>query len=150
MVAIAASKVKQFIKNPDKKNRAILIFGPDIGMVKENTSKLASFFSTSQSPEGDIITIDDSDLTNDPDRLSIEVNTISMFGGEKIIKFRPGSRTNPKILDEFLENKSLPAYLLVESGDLKKPRNSGKYLKNRKMLSQYHAILTMPVPSQSS
>ena len=120
MVAIAAGKVKQYIKSPDKKIRAILVYGPDTGMVKENAASLAKTFSESQTPAGDIITIDENDISNNPDRLAVEIQMISMFGGEKIVKYRPGSRANPKSIEPFLEQKDLPSYLIVEAGDLKK------------------------------
>ncbi len=120
MVAITAGKVSQFIKSPNKDTKAILIYGPDLGLVRENASKLAELFSNKDKDQGEIVTIDELDLNSSPDRLAVEIQMIPMFGGNKVVKFRPGARTNPKILEEFISNSDLPSYLIVEAGDLKK------------------------------
>lgn len=120
MVAVQAGKVRQFINKPDTNTRAILIYGPDAGMVREHASTLSKYFSKSGTEEGEIVLVDDSDSSHAPDRLAVELQMVPMFGGMKVIRFRPAARTNPKLVEELITDKNLPSYLIVEAGDLKK------------------------------
>ncbi|MGH1352865.1 MAG: DNA polymerase III subunit delta [Methyloligellaceae bacterium] len=120
MVAISAGKVRQFIKAPDKNVRAILVYGPDIGQVRENSSLLAKALSIDTEDPGEIITIDDAESGASPDRLAVELQMVPMFGGSKVVRFRPAAKTNNNQIEELTKNTNLQAYLIVEGGDLKK------------------------------
>ncbi len=120
MVAISTAKVRHFIKSPDRNVRAILIYGPDTGQVRENAANLAKTLSSQDTEPGEVITIDDAESGATPDRLAIELQMVPMFGGSKVVRFRPSAKTNFKLIEELANNSKLQAYLIVEGGDLKK------------------------------
>ena len=39
-----------------------------------------------ENPPGEIIRIEDGDLEDDPDRLAVELQTMPMFGGRKVVR----------------------------------------------------------------
>ena len=45
MVALKSSGVARFLKSPDPACRAVLVYGPDAGLVSERASALAEMFA---------------------------------------------------------------------------------------------------------
>lgn len=119
MVAIKASQANAFLTRLDTRIRAVLLYGPDAGLVSERAQKLAALLAARESPAGEIIRLDDSDLEVDPDRLGIELLTMPMFGGAKIVRAASGRRVTAAALQPFVEDSHLAGALVVESGNLR-------------------------------
>ncbi|MGI9405544.1 MAG: DNA polymerase III subunit delta, partial [Hyphomicrobiaceae bacterium] len=120
MVAVKAGQVASTIKQPPDQTQAFLIYGPDTGLVSEYGLKLAQTLSQATPEPGDILRLDEADLDSDPDRLPVELRTVSMFGGTKIIRLRFGPKINPDTLADFLDGEPIEGRLIVEAGSLKK------------------------------
>ena len=87
MVAIKANQARDFLKSPDPRLIAALFYGADAGLVAERAQALAKILaSVKGNPPGEVLRVDDTDLENDPGRLAVELQTIPMFGGRKIIR----------------------------------------------------------------
>jgi DNA polymerase-3 subunit delta len=119
MVAIKAAQANAFLSKPDSKIKAVLLYGPDAGLVSERTQKLASLLSRREQPPGEIIRIDDSDLEGNPERLTVELLTMPMFGGPKIVRTSTGRRVNAATLQPLLDGGDLAGALIVEAGALR-------------------------------
>jgi DNA polymerase-3 subunit delta len=119
MVAIKAQHANAFVASPDPKATAVLFYGPDAGLVSERSQKLARLLAEREKPSGEIVRLDDSDLDNDPDRLSVELLTVPMFGGRKIVRATVGRRINTPALKAILEGTPLAGWLIVEAGNLR-------------------------------
>lgn len=117
MVAIKAHQAQSFLNPPGPKLPAVLFYGTDAGLVSERASKLAAVIAARDS--GEIIRIDDSDLDDDPDRLAIELQTIPMFGGSKVVRATSGRRITAAALQPLIEGGTLAATLIVEAGNLR-------------------------------
>ncbi len=89
MVAVKAHQAQAFLNAPDPNIRAVLFFGSDAGLVGERAQMLAKAAAQRFDPPGELIRLDDADLDGDPDRLAVELNTVPMFGGPKIIRYGP-------------------------------------------------------------
>lgn len=126
MTAIKAHQADAFLKSPDVKLTAFLLYGPDAGLVAERAATLAKILAKRESPEGEVLRIDDLDLENDPDRLAIELGTIPMFGGRKIVRANTGRRINTNLLKPLVDGAPLAGLLIVEAGNLK----TGEPLRN--------------------
>lgn len=119
MVAIKTHQAAAFLAAPDKRMRAFLIHGADSGLVGERGQKLAAMLAAAESPPGEILRLDDADLESDPDRLAVELQTVPMFGGAKIVRANTGRRLNTNLLKPLVQGPTLAGALIVEAGNLK-------------------------------
>lgn len=119
MVAIKANQTSAFLAKPDPKVRCILLFGPDAGLVSERSQKLAQLLAKRENPPGEVVRMDDADLESDADRLNVELLTVPMFGGAKIVRAHAGRRLNAALVKPFLEGAPLPGALIIEAGALR-------------------------------
>lgn len=131
MVAIKPSDIERLIKSPANYD-AYLIFGPDSGLVSERAKFLSQNLSEKakrQGAETEQITLLNDDLSANPERLSIDLKTISMFGERKVLRVTAGTALSVNNLESLLKETPFEADLIIEAGDLKKQQNSEKYLK---------------------
>ncbi|MBX9863756.1 MAG: DNA polymerase III subunit delta [Hyphomicrobium sp.] len=119
MVAVKAHQAQAFLNAPDPKIRAVLFFGSDVGLVSERAQILAKAAAQRFDPPGELIRLDDVDLDSDPDRLAVELNTVPMFGGPKIIRTAQSRRVNAALLKPLVEGGVREGVLIVEGGNLK-------------------------------
>lgn len=119
MVAVKAHQAETFLKPPGPSYAAVLFYGTDAGLVAERAAKLASLLAAREDPPGEIIRLDDADLDSDPDRLAIELQTMPMFGGAKIVRAIAGRRIGTSALQSLIDGDSLAARLIVEAGNLR-------------------------------
>ena len=119
MVAIKAQQAAGFVARPDPALRAILLFGTDAGLVSERGKLLATRLADREKPAGEIVRLEETDLESDPDRLAVELLTVPMFGGAKIVRTFASRRVNAALLKPLLEGPKLPGGLVVEAGNLK-------------------------------
>ena len=119
MVSLKAQNVGSFLASANKSMGAVLLYGPDAGSVSERALRLAQRLAQAEDPPGEIVRVDDTDLEQNPDRLSIELLTVPMFGGRKIVRAIAGRRINAAALKPLIEGPALAGSLIVEAGDLK-------------------------------
>jgi DNA polymerase-3 subunit delta len=119
MVAIRAPQADAFLKSPDRGIGAVLLYGPDAGLVTERAIGLARTVASRESPPGEIVSIEDTDLEDDSGRLAVELQTVPMFGGRKIVRTRLGRRINVLLLRPLIEQGPLAGFLIVEAGALR-------------------------------
>lgn len=106
------------MKPPGPKAPAVLFYGPDAGLVAERASRLAKLVAERDTPPGEIIRLDDSDLDGEPERLAVEVRTLPMFGGSKVVRATAGRRITAAALKDLVDGE-LAATLIVEAGNLR-------------------------------
>ncbi len=119
MVAIKAHQASSFLKSPDPRLTAFLFFGPDAGLVSERAASTAKTLANRDTPAGEILRLDELDLDGDPDRLAVELRTLPMFGGKKIIRTTAGRKINAALLADLVKDDNLSGCLIVEAGNLK-------------------------------
>jgi DNA polymerase-3 subunit delta len=102
--------------------RIFVIYGPDRGLVSERAGQIAKQTGVALDDPFSLEKLDGSDLQQDPGRLLDEVNSIGLFGGEKLVWLRAAG-TEKALIDGFaLLAKEPPtnSFVLLEAGDLKK------------------------------
>lgn len=119
MVAVKAHLAEKFLSAPDKSLRAFLFFGSDPGLVTERAQQTAKRIAAGENPPGEVIRLDDADLDGDRDRLGVELRTLPMFGGRKIVRVATGRIINATVLNELAQSNDLAGVLIVEAGNLK-------------------------------
>jgi DNA polymerase III subunit delta len=119
MVAVKAHQAANFLKAPDPRLAAVLFYGPDAGLVGERGQALARAMAAKETPPGEILRFEDADLEDDSDRLGVELRTLPMFGGRKIVRATAGRRISAATLRPLLEEGALAGFLIVEAGNLR-------------------------------
>jgi DNA polymerase-3 subunit delta len=119
MVAVKAHQAQSFLKPPGPRYAAILFYGTDVGLVSERAAMLATMIAQRDNPPGEIIRLDEADLDTDPDRLAVEVQTVPMFGGAKIVRAMAGRRIGTAAIKPLLDNNTLASTLIIEAGNLR-------------------------------
>lgn len=118
MVAFKASAVAGFLKSPDPKLRAVLIYGPDAGLVTERAAFVADSFARKASGAAEIVRLDDRDFADDPARLAVELQTLPMFADSKVVRVTAGARLDVLSLKPLLASLGDSA-LVIEAGNLR-------------------------------
>jgi DNA polymerase III subunit delta len=118
MVAYKSSAVASFLKAPDPSCRAVLLYGPDAGLVAERASALTAAFAKQASGDAEIVRLDDRDLAEDPARLEVELRTRPMFAASQVVRVTAGGRLDVPSLKALLASP-LDNALIVEAGTLR-------------------------------
>ena len=92
MVAYKSSAVASFLKSPEPSCRAVLLYGPDAGLVAERASDLAATFARRSAGETEIVRLDDRDLAEDPARIEVELRTRPMFATSQVVRVIASAR----------------------------------------------------------
>ena len=117
MVAIKAHQADAFLQAVERVPAAVLFYGSDAGLVSERAAALARQLAEREA--GEIVRFDDADLDDDPARISVELQTIPMFGGRKIVRAAAGRRVNAAALKPLVEASAIEGFLIVEAGNLR-------------------------------
>jgi len=122
MSALKAHLVTGFIKNPDIKTGIFLFYGPDQGLVYENSKQLFKCFDKQAREPLSKTTFEADDILANPSILAKEANTIPMFGGMPAIRIRSATNRLTPIIKQLLQD--IPnAIIIVEAANLT-PRDS--------------------------
>lgn len=128
MVALKGRAVQGFLQNRDAAISAVLVYGPDSGLVRERADALARGLVTDFRDPFNYIELADADLKSDPARLADEAAALSFAGGERVVRLRTAGEASAaaaKTLIEALDDDGLNSNALVifEAGELP-PRSS--------------------------
>jgi DNA polymerase III subunit delta len=117
-----AHEVDAFLKNPGKGWAVTLVYGPDRGMVSERAALIAKGYGVDLSDPFSVITLTADAIEEDPGRLLDEANTMSMFGGDRLIWIKDGGngRKFVEAVKALCETPPQACTVLIEADDLKK------------------------------
>jgi len=125
MILSKRPDIERFLKGPDPKVRAALIYGRDIGVVRDRGHELAKKIAKDPDDPFDVAQLTDGDLDADPGRLEGELAAQSLMGGRRLIRLRMTSdKAGPdKAAAEALTRHAAgelnpDAFLIVEAGNL--------------------------------
>ena len=129
MILSKRPDVERFLKAPDPQIRAAVIYGRDIGVVRDRGHQLAAKVAANPDDPFDVAQLTDGDLDADAGRLEGELAAQSLMGGRRLVRLRLTSdKAGPdKLAAEALTRHAAgelnpDAFLLIEAGNL--DRNS--------------------------
>ena len=96
MVALKGRAIKNFLVERDKAASAVLVYGPDAGLVRERADRLAHSIVSDFKDPFNYLELSDADLKEEPGRLSDEIAALSFTGGERVIRLRTGGEAAAK------------------------------------------------------
>jgi len=115
---ISASAADRFVAQPDAGVAAVLLYGPDHGLVKERAEILGRTVVDDLSAPFNVVELEASALKDDPARLSDEANTLSFGGGRRFVRLRGAGDTLTKLIEAYVHEPSPNALLVVEADKL--------------------------------
>lgn len=120
---IPPNRVEAFLAAPDGTIRAVLVYGPDGGLVRERLNRLTRSIVPDPTDPFRIVTLSASVLRDDPARLADEAAAIAMTGGRRVLRIDDAGDVLARLLTSFLDDPAGDALILVEGGELG-PRSS--------------------------
>lgn len=125
MILSKRPDVERFLKSPDPGVRAAVVYGRDLGVVRDRGQQLAQRLVADPNDPFDVAQLTDGDLGEDAGRLEGELAAQSLMGGRRLVRLKLGSdKAGPdKIAAEALARHAAgelnpDAFLLVEAGAL--------------------------------
>ena len=117
---LKGQRVAAFIRRPDPAVGAVLVYGPDVGLVRERVEAIARTIVDDLRDAFRVSDLAGAALEKDPARLFDEAAALSMTGGRRVVRVRAAGNGLAELFDRFLREPKGEALVIVESGDLKK------------------------------
>ena len=115
---IETRQVQGFLKNPDPRARAVLLYGPDGGMVRERARHLTQLVAEDPEDPFRVVELSGAVLKDDPARLADEAAALCFTGGRRVIRVRDPGEGSAKLFEAFLADPPGEALVVIEAGDL--------------------------------
>lgn len=117
------ARADAFAANPDPKIRAVLIYGPDAGLVRERLNIMTKAVAGSVDDAFRVGEIGADVLDDDPARLHDEAAALALTGGRRVVRIRDAGERLGELFESFLEAAALKSALgdslvIVTSGEL--------------------------------
>ena len=116
---LTGGKAEAFLQRPDPTVRAILIFGPDEGLVRERSLRLAKSVIEDLNDPFRSVEVFGTDLKSDPSRLADEAQSISFGGGQRLVRVRQATDQCIAAAQALLEaDIQTDTMVILDAGDL--------------------------------
>ena len=119
---LTGARVEAFLRRPDPDIRAVLLYGPDAGLVRERAETVARTVCPDLRDPFRVADLTAAVLAADPARLADEAAQISLMGGRRVIRVREAGDSLATLFARFLAAAIGPAggdtLVVAESGDL--------------------------------
>jgi DNA polymerase-3 subunit delta len=117
-VRLAPSRIAEFLRRPDPEIRAVLMYGPDEGLVRERAEAVARSVCSDLRDPFRVADLMAAVLAADPARLPDEAAQLSLAGGRRVVRVRGAGDALAKLFAGFLESTRGEALVVVEAGEL--------------------------------
>jgi DNA polymerase-3 subunit delta len=117
---VKSSGVEAFIARPDPKAQAVLLYGPDQGLVRERADRLALGVVADLKDPFRIVELSPAALKRGSAPLRDEAAALAFGGGRRVVRVREASDAFAAVFKDFLADPAGDALILIEAGDLAK------------------------------
>ena len=115
---IDARRADAFVAKPDSAVRAVLLYGPDAGLVRERLNALTRAVAGTVDDPFRVTEFNADVLRDDPARLGDEAAALSMTGGRRVVRIRDVGESQGEVFADWLESGVGEAMVIVTGGDL--------------------------------
>ncbi|MSO64709.1 MAG: DNA polymerase III subunit delta [Alphaproteobacteria bacterium] len=115
---VAARQADGFVTRPPKNVQAVLVYGPDLGLVAERVSALRRAVVGEHDDPFRVTELAADTLIEDPARLGDEVAALSLSGGRRVVVVRDAGDRHSKAFADLLNDVRSDTLVVVEAGDL--------------------------------
>lgn len=120
---LSGRRIEPFLARPDAAVRAVLIYGPNAGLVRERAERLVRSVIDDPKDPFRLSDLTGAALKSDPARLGDEAAALSLSGGRRVVRVREAGDVQSGAFHHYFKQKQGDALVVVESGDLG-PRSS--------------------------
>jgi len=120
---LPATRVAAFLQQPDSAIRAVLLYGPDTGLVRERADILARGVCPDLKDPFRVADLSAVALAADPARLADEAAQMSLIGGRRVVRVRDGGDRLAALFAGFFADAPGDGFIVVEATEL--PASSG-------------------------
>lgn len=117
---VAPKDAERFVAHPPDEVRAVLVYGPDGGLVRERAERLAKHVVADLTDPFLVAELTGDQLKDDPARLADEAAAMALTGGRRVVRLRDVSDGHAKLFQGFLADPPGDALVVVAAGDVKK------------------------------
>lgn len=117
---VKSAEAEHFVERLPKHIFAVLVFGPDQGLVRERAEALARNVVPDLNDPFRVAELDDAALSADKARLADEAAAVSMLGGRRVVRVRSAGNALAGVFATLLDDPKGDALVVVEGGDLAK------------------------------
>jgi len=114
---VSSSDADKHSAQPPKAWAAVLLFGPNNGLVRERADKFAQAIVPDSKDAFRIADLGADVLRKDPARLGDEVGAISMFGGRRVVRVRDATDGLSELFTGFLSDPIGDSFVVIEAGE---------------------------------
>jgi DNA polymerase-3 subunit delta len=125
MILSKRPDIERFLGRPDPAIRAALIYGRDMGVVRDRGHQLAAKLVPNPDDPFDVSLLTEQDLADDGGRLEGELAAQSLMGGRRLVRLRltaekpAADKLAAEALDRHAKGELNPdAFFLIEAGNL--------------------------------
>lgn len=115
---VSARRAEAFVRSPDPAARAVLLYGPDPGQVRERADRLAAGVVENLGDPFRVAELTGEAVRDDPAVLADEAAALSFGGGRRVVRLRGATDGGAPAIASFLEAPRGDALIVVEAGDL--------------------------------
>ena len=124
---LAGKAIDRFLAAPDPATVAVVIYGPDDGLVRERAEHLVALIAIDPKDPFRVAELPASAIESDPARLADEADQLPMTGGRRVLRLREAGDEIAKALLGWLDasatNTHGGGFVVIEASDLG-PRSS--------------------------
>lgn len=118
---IPAARAEGFSKKPEATCLAVLVYGPDEGLIQERCQSLISTVVDNPRDPFRVVDMTGGQLAKDPARLMDEATALSMTGGRRAVRIRSANDSLAEVFKGFFQSpghEQTEALIVVQAGDL--------------------------------
>jgi len=114
--------VDRFLESPDPDIVAVVVYGPDEGLVRERVDRLVTLVAGDPKDPFRVAELTGAAIESDPARLADEADQLPMTGGRRVVKLREAGDGVAKPLMGWLDDSGSKGdaggFVVIEAGDL--------------------------------
>ncbi len=115
---ITAGQADRFLRAPDPKVRAVLVYGPDSGLVRERAETIARAVAPDLADPFRVSNLTARQLEDDPARLADEAAALTLTGGRRVVRVGDAGDGLSGLMKTFLAEPVGEALIVLQAGDL--------------------------------
>lgn len=115
---ITARQAEAFLRSPDPAVRAVLVYGPDAGLVRERAEALARGVVDDLSDPFLVSDLTGDAVAGDPARLHDEAAALALTGGRRVVRVRDCGDNVTGAVENLLAGPIADSLTVLQAGDL--------------------------------